>query len=293
MGNNQDLLSVTAFFSVLLHAVIILGISFKLPDIASLPNTDNALDVVLINMSNNEEPEDAETVSTNNNLGGGQHNDEASSPLPWKSINPSPVESVKRVAKREIESSVAKDVILQGDGIQIQTPSPEQIKLATPTKQQGFDKVSTKTQRQLEKERLIAKLNQRWQDYQKRPRRTYLSPTTKQHKAAKYLNDWRKKVEFVGNANYPQQAKTKGLSGSLIIDVAINQNGTINAIKILTPSDHKLLNDAAIRFVRDAAPFDIFPEDLKKTSDIIHITRAFHFLGNNRLASSDASSSRL
>ena len=76
----------------------------------------------------------------------------------------------------------------------------------------------------------------------------------------------------------------------MIIDVAINQDGTIYSIKLLTPSPHKLLNDAAIRFVRDASPYDAFPDELKKTSDIIHITRSFHFLGNNRLTSSDASS---
>lgn len=286
MLNQSDVFGVTAFFSAMLHAVIILGISFKLPEIANLENTDNTLDVVLINMPNNEKPTHAETVSTHDNLGGGEQEEEASAPTPWK-VTDSQVESIALVAE-QTESSPANEKIIQGDGIQasLSTPTEEKEKIKEP----GKAKITTRTQRQLEKERLIAKMNERWQKYQKRPRRTYLSPTTKQHDAAEYLDRWRKKVEAVGNASYPQQAKTDNLSGSLIIDVAINRDGTIDEIKVLTPSKYKLLNDAAVRFVRMASPYDAFPDSLKKTSDIIHITRAFHFLGSHRLSSSDASS---
>jgi len=174
----------------------------------------------------------------------------------------------------------------------IKKKAPKETKLQSKNKTLGPDKITTKSKRQLERERLIAKLNQSFEDYQKRPNKEFLSPTTSKHEAAKYLDDWRKKLETVGNANYPVQAKAKSLSGTLILTVEINRNGTIASVQINNPSPHKLLNDAAVRFVRDASPFDSFPDEINKNTDILVITRAFHFLKNNRLTSSDASGQR-
>ena len=294
MNTSKDLLSVTAFFSALFHAVVILGISFKLPDIAALKNTDNTLDVVLVNRSNNEIPTEADTVSTNNNQGGGEDDKEASSPIPFTPLNASPIESIKLTAEQNKRTSLAPDQLVTASSseITINKKRPDQTKLEAQEATTGSDILTTKSQRQLEKERLIAKINQSWEDYQKRPKKEFLSPKTKSHEAARYLDEWRKRVEIVGNANYPAQAKAQSLSGTLILTVEINRNGTINEILINNPSPHKLLNDAAMRFVRNASPFAAFPDEMDSTIDILVITRAFHFLSNNKLSSSDASSQR-
>jgi protein TonB len=292
MNSSQDLLSLTAFLSALFHAVIILGVSFKLPEIASIENTDNTLDVVLINQANNEAPDDAETVSTNDNQGGGLDEQEASSPLPYKPVNVAPIESIKLTADQEKQTTLEPDKLvaaLESD-VAVTPQKPEKTRLKVEQQESGEDKISTKSVRQLERERLIAKLQQNWQDYQKKPRKEFLSPTTKKNEAARYLDQWRKKVEQVGNANYPIQAKAQALSGSLILSVELNRNGTISSIAILKPSPHKVLNDAALRFVRDASPYASFPEEIDPDTDILVITRAFHFLGNNRMSSTDASS---
>ena len=294
MGGNQDLLSVTAFFSAMFHAVVILGVSFKMPEIADIQNTDNTLDVVLINAPNDEEPEDADVISTRDTQGGGRDDNEATSPLPYKTISPSPVQSIKKTADQQPQNTVALDRLItaRASEIVIERKAPVKSKLESKKKTRGDDRVTTKSQRQLERERLIAKVSQQWEDYQKRPTKEYLSPTSKSHEAAMYLDAWRKRVETVGNANYPVQAKAKSLSGTLILTVEINRNGTINSIIINNPSKHKLLNDAAMRFVRDASPFDAFPDEIDKDTDILVITRAFHFLSSNRLSSSDASGIR-
>ncbi|MEM7360148.1 MAG: TonB family protein [Pseudomonadota bacterium] len=292
MNANQDLLSVTAFFSALFHAVVILGISFKLPDLAAIDNTDNTLDVVLVNNSNNITPVDAETVSSSDNEGGGKDEKEATTPIPYKPVNDSPVESIKMVAQQQPKTTLAPDQLLTAPSasIQVQRKQPEISKLEVQRKQVGPDKITTKSQRQLERERLLAKINQTMEDYQKRPKKEFLSPSTAKHEAARYLDDWRKKVEVVGNANYPVQAKAASMSGTLILTVEINRNGTIHSIFINNPSPHKLLNDSALRFVRDASPFASFPDEIDPKTDILVITRAFHFLSNNRLSSTDASS---
>ncbi|MBT8116052.1 MAG: TonB family protein, partial [Arenicella sp.] len=176
--------------------------------------------------------------------------------------------------------------------VQLQDRRPVESLLRSKDDTIGPDKVNTKSLRQLERERLIAKLSQQWEDYQKRPNKEYLSPSTKQHEAAEYLDRWRKKVEMVGNSNYPKQAQARKLSGTLILTVEINRNGTINSIQVNNPSEHRLLNEAAKRFVRDASPFQPFPDQIDSGTDVLVITRAFHFLSNNRLSSSDASTQR-
>ncbi len=292
MTDNKDLISVTAFFSALMHAVVILGISFKLPDIQALNNTDNTLDVVLINTANNEEPVEADTVSTNNNAGGGNDDREASSPIPFEAVKPSEIQSIKKTANQQATNVISPEQLITAKTGELAIQ--DKIKVVEKLKSQdetiGIDDITTKSQRQLERERLIAKLNQSFEDYQKRPNKEFLSPNTSKHQAARYLDDWRKKIEVTGNASYPIKAKAEGMYGTLILTVEINRNGTIADIQINNPSPHKLLNDTAMRFVRDASPFDSFPDDIDKDTDILVITRAFHFLKNNQLTSSDASS---
>ncbi|MGK0373965.1 MAG: protein TonB [Arenicella sp.] len=296
MSNNtqKDLLSVTAFFSLLLHAVIILGITFKLPDIASRPSTDNALDVVLINSSNNEASELAEIISSSNNAGGGEFDRDSESPQEWKPVTPSKIESVQKRADQQAQSSVAPDQLIiakQGD-INVRRLAPQETKLKTKTTSKGPDKFNLNALK-LERERLLAKISQDQIDYGKRPKKEFLSPTTKQHGAAEYLDKWRKRLVEVGNANYPVKIKANRLDGTLIVSVEINRNGTINDIEILTPSSHKILNDSALRIIRDASPFDAFPdEEFFRKTDILVITRSIHFLKNNRVTSSSAERER-
>ncbi len=92
-----------------------------------------------------------------------------------------------------------------------------------------------------------------------------------------YMEGWRAKVERVGNLNYPYQAKRQKLSGNLLLDVAINADGTINAITVRRSSGHKLLDDFAVRAVELAAPFDPFPANIRVDTDILHITRTWKF----------------
>ncbi len=285
--SNNDLLSVTAFFSVLLHAALILGVSFKLPDIAARANTDNNLEVVLVNNKNNQEIDDAELISSNGNMGGGDDNREGSTPLPWKAVNASPIQSFEKTARKTTRTQVSPDQLItasSGDVV-VAKLRPINTQQQMEGSKTGRDKVTTNAL-MLERERLIAKTAKDWENYQKRPRKKYVGPTTKGHGAAKYLDSWKKRVVTVGNANYPLQIKARGLHGTLIMSIEINSNGTINDVKIIHPSPHKLLNDAALRIVRDASPFEAFPdEEYFKNTNILVITRAIHFLPDNRFDS--------
>ena len=285
---HKDLLSVTAFFSALVHICIIMLITFSLPDIASRPSTDNTLDVVLLNSSNNEKFDEAEIVSSSNNAGGGEFDRESESPDEWKPVTPSNIESVQKTADQQRQSSLSPDQLITAKNgeISVQRLTPDKVTLENTEATKGPDKFNLDA-RKLERERLLAKISQDQIDYGKRPKKKFLSPTTKEHGAAKYLDTWRKRLVEVGNANYPVKIKANKLDGTLIVSVEINSNGTINDIKILTPSPHKILNDSALRIIRDASPFEAFPdEEFFKGTNILVITRSIHFLKNNRITSS-------
>lgn len=290
MKDNQDLVSVTAFLSALVHAAIILGVSFKLPDIAQ-SSTDNTLDVVLLNMNNDESPQEAELVSTSDNSGGGDDEREGSTQRNYELVEPSPIDSVLKVAQQQTKSTLSPDQLItaqQGE-ISIARIAPDQSKLKSPDNLVGEDILTTRALRKLERERLIAKISQTQEDYNKRPNKKFLSPTTKAHGAAKYLDQWSKSVTRNGNANFPVQVKAEKLSGMLIVSVEINPNGTIADLKIISPSPHKLLNDSALRIIRSASPFAAFPDDAYfKGTDILVMTRSIHFLADNRIISTAA-----
>ncbi len=114
----------------------------------------------------------------------------------------------------------------------------------------------------------------------KRPRRKFISASTKEYNYAAYMEAWRSKVERVGNLNYPQQARRQKLSGNLVLDVALRPDGSIDEITIRRSSGEKLLDDAAIRIVELSAPFSPFPQHIKDETDILHIMRTWQFLNN-------------
>ena len=130
---------------------------------------------------------------------------------------------------------------------------------------------------QEESSRLNAEISRTWQEYQKRPRHKFLNARTQEYKYAAYMDAWRAKVERIGNLNYPEEAKRLHLTGNLLLDVALNADGSINNLAIRRSSGQKVLDDAAIRIVELAAPFAPFPPEIRADTDVLHITRTWKF----------------
>lgn len=133
---------------------------------------------------------------------------------------------------------------------------------------------------------LNAEIQNQLENKSKRPRRKFISANTREYKYAAYMEAWRAKVERVGNLNYPDEARREKLSGSLILDVALNADGSINELTVRRPSGHQVLDDAAVRIVRLAAPYAPFPEEFNKDVDILHITRTWQFQNSSRFTAS-------
>jgi protein TonB len=162
----------------------------------------------------------------------------------------------------------------------------QQLEVLEPKKQQPASEESTSKELSVVIRSLQEQLNIRRQAYDKRPRRyTISSASTKKSHDALYLDNWRRRIEAIGNINYPKEARREQIYGSLRLLVALLPNGEVKRIRVMKSSQHKVLDQAAIEIVELAAPFQPFPQAMRDEVDILEIIRTWHFHEGNALTS--------
>jgi len=92
-----------------------------------------------------------------------------------------------------------------------------------------------------------------------------------------YGEGWRQKVERIGSLNFPRISKDRYYD-PLVVTVSINSDGTLAGVRIVKSSGHKEIDDAVRRIVEMSAPFAAFPPDLRRSYDVVDITRSWNFL---------------
>jgi periplasmic protein TonB len=278
--SQNDRLGVSVFGSFLVHMVLILGVTFTLPKLRELPGLPT-LEITLVQTASDKRPRDAEYLAQANQDGGGDSDasDIAKNPLPVREISPvnrdyPTFQSVpqKRVkSERELTTQLSRQ---DERKIKAQESKPEKKDLQLQPPNLGL---MARAEIQEESSRLNAEISRTWQEYQKRPRHKFLNARTQEYKYAAYMDAWRAKVERIGNLNYPEEAKRLHLTGNLLLDVALNADGSINNVAVRRSSGQKVLDDAAVRIVELAAPFAPFPPEIRADTDVLHITRTWKF----------------
>ncbi len=132
--------------------------------------------------------------------------------------------------------------------------------------------------------RMEAQIARQIEEYNKRPRKSFVGARAAEVRYALYVEDWRQKIERIGNLNYPESARGR-IYGSLRLTVSINSDGTLAAMDLERSSGYKILDAAAQRIVQLAAPYAKFPTDIRRETDILVITRTWHFARGDRVFS--------
>ena len=269
-------MKVAVSVSVFLHALIIFGVSFTLPDLAKL-SAPPPLEVTLVNAKTQARPQKPNALAQANLDGGGNTDARrrARSPLPV------PVEDKQgaklTLAQKRVEQleRKAKQLMTQSRS---QTTVPPRIEAQEPREEpQIAPSASDIMSRGMEIARLEAQIAREWEEYQQRPRRRFIGARAQEFRFARYIEDWRAKVERVGELNYPQAARDQKLYGTLVVTVSIKSDGSLDRVEINRPSGQRILDAAALRIVQLAAPFAPFPADIAKDTDVISITRTWIF----------------
>ncbi len=277
-------MGVALLFSLMLHAIVILGIGFHFAKPApSLPT----LDVTLINTSNAKTPKTADFLAQANNAGGG-NSDKAHRPgAPFS--GPLPVTQAG-VARTSLMPAARKQQAASGPHILV-TSGQAKTRVAdqrdTRKQPQPDQRVaSIPVPQRLEMARLAQEVRREQEAYAHRPRRKYISANTRNVAYAAYQVAWVHRIERIGNLNYPDAARLRHLHGSLILSVVIGSDGRVRGVTINRSSGYRVLDDAAIRIVHLAAPFPPIPRDKdakgRRITELV-ITRTWQFLPGNHL----------
>ncbi len=274
LGLTQERFGFTLFMSICVHAVLILGVGFTL---ATQPRISESLDITLATFQSEEAPDDADFLAQANQQGSGSEADATAPATDTQArFNDEVIRDVsdfltERPTQTEQQRIIARDSDsgTQSDLTETPTPpveTPPDLRNLSPD--QMTDAVSS----------LQAQLDLHREAYAKRPRRyTMTSASTKQDADALYLDDWRKRIEAIGNLNYPQEASNSGIYGTLRLMVSLKPDGTVQDIRILRSSGERVLDEAAINIVTLAAPFEPFPPDMRSRVDILEIIRTWQF----------------
>ncbi|OGS93830.1 MAG: energy transducer TonB [Gallionellales bacterium RBG_16_56_9] len=268
-------------FSVALHAFALFGIALVMPDPRGAASFMQPLQVVLVNTKSKSRPTKADVLAQANLDGGGNTAEDrrAKSPLPTIRDDRqfTPEQLAKRVAQLEEESKRMLTKLKSG----YRVVQPELRKQQNNAASSGDELV----QRSLEIARLEAQINKNWDAYQKMPRRKHIGARTQEYRFAQYIEDWRVKVERIGNLNYPEQARRQQIYGKLQLSVSIRADGSVESVEVSRSSGHRILDAAAMRIVKLAAPYAPLPPDIRKDTDILTITRTWTFTSSDKLES--------
>ena len=266
--------------SFLLHLLVIVGVTAHAP-LRNLPNKAiPQLEVVLVNSRSATAPVRPDALAQANLDGGGtvESDRRARSPLPLVQRNtPKPDISVETRKVQRREQEVQRVMTQSRDP----APAVAQPDVKSPAESQP-EPVQTPSaadivNRSMELARLEAQIAKNWDSYQKRPRRKFIGARAQEFRFARYVEDWRAKIERIGTLNYPAAARDQRIFGTLQLTVAIRADGTVDTVEINRPSGQKILDDAALRIVGLAAPFAAFPPDIAHDTDILSITRTWSF----------------
>lgn len=273
----------TMFMSACLHVIIIAGVGFSyLSESASSP----AIEITLAQYRSETAPERADFIAQENQLGSGTLDEAIAPATPFESliydeqiqeVQPVPTLSASAQLEQDVRilsSTDAEELRRQQMEAQLEQDSrllsehssPEDIALAIAS--------------------LQAQLDIQQQAFANRPRRyTISSASTQQRHDALYLDNWRKRIELIGNQHYPEQARQNDIFGSLRMMVTLRPDGSVAEIRILQGSGHQVLDQAAVDIVSLASPFDPFPPELRGSVDLLEIIRTWRFRPGNAFSS--------
>jgi protein TonB len=266
-----------------LHMLVIFGVAFESHRSHSVPPS---LEVLLVEKSSIDDPQDAEYLAQASQDGGGQSDEKSRPVAPFATVTevsknglaPTPVAATSPSALSAVKSTAMTQIF--SDYTTAADTSQQQIREIDPALEKA-----ERLQRELEIAKLTAEINDSIERFAQRPKKKFLTARTREAKAAAYMLRWVEHVEHIGNLNYPTLARQAGLHGSLILVVAIDRGGNLVSSEVVKSSGTPELDRAADKIVRLASPFPPMPAKLAEETDILYITRTWQFEQDHLISS--------
>jgi protein TonB len=277
----QDRMLTTCFLAALMHGIVILGITFSATSGSSSDDAAAGLEVVLVNdrAPSVAQNTNARYLSERTQLGSGNFLKGERTLIPKSSLMP-----------------VDRPGVPSGDGlapVQAGNDAGDEQMVATHGASQKIlyfassaeSKETSELPLLLEKRPDLAmtpnddgvELRMRGES----KKELWIAADTRESDVAVYLDSWRRKIERVGTMNFPDVARRKKLSGTPVIEVTIGADGKLLNAEVRRTSGHAEIDEAALRILKLAAPYERFPSELTAKHDEIRIAYEWQFLGGD------------
>jgi len=267
--------------SLFVHAAA-LTVHFRPFDLRHLSDKGGKLEVALVNAKTEAKPTKADVLAQANLDGGGNTDAprRAKTPLPvLPRSNPEQQVTIATQSVEKLEHDT-QELLTRLQSVPVVPVQPKPTEATEPAE---LPTASELMQRTLEAMRLEAQIAKDMEVYQMRPKRRFVGARAEEYRFARYVEDWRLKIERIGNLNYPEAARQQRVYGSLLLTVSIRSDGSVENVEVNRTSGSRILDAAAKKIVEMSGPFASFPPDIRRDTDILHITRTWTFTKGDAL----------
>lgn len=256
--------------SVLVHAAV-LTLRIVDPEGFNRVFQDTPLEVVLVNAHSNEKVDHAQAIAQRSLAGGGEADKgRATSPLP-----PSALTSFGDAAEDEqkkIEAMQEQQMLMLAQIKRTLAAMPP----ADPKQVRSDPTAAAREEKRRHLMKLLAEIEKRINEENARPKKRYISPSTREEVYAVYYDSLRRKIEERGTRNFPELAGKK-LYGELTMIVTVNFDGRVLDTEVVETSGNRTLDRRAASIARAAGPFGKFDKAMRGRADQIVVVSRFKF----------------
>jgi protein TonB len=282
----NDRMLTTCFLAALLHGIVILGVTFGVPKDDASGLDAPALEVVLVDERAplGQKNPNARYVAQRTQMGTGNTLAAERTRIPRSSLIP-----LERAGVAGGTGSSAQQAATDfGDEERIATHAPalKVLYFATP---EAAPDASQMPEALEKKPNLGMAANDDGVELRLRGEtrnQLWVAADTRAADVAVYLDSWRRKIERVGTVNFPDVVRRKNLAGTPVIEVTIGADGRLRGSRVRRSSGHAAIDEAAMRILKLASPYDPFPKDIGAKHDEIRIAYEWQFLGGSPQGSS-------
>jgi protein TonB len=262
--------------SVVVHAAL-LTVRLVDPEGFNRVFQDTPLEVVLVNARTSEKVEHAQAIAQAALAGGGEaEKGRATSPLPASALTS--IGDAAEDEQKKIESLQDQQMLMLANLKRTLAAMPP----ADPKQANTNPDAAAREEKRRHLVKLLAEIEKRINEENARPKKRYISPSTREAVYATYYDSLRRRIEERGTTNFPEAAGRK-LYGELTMIVTVNHDGRVLATEVVETSGNTTLDRRAASIARAAGPFGRFSEAMRRQADEIVVVSRFKFTREDTL----------
>jgi periplasmic protein TonB len=262
--------------SLAVHAAL-LTVRFVDPEGFDRVFQDTPLEVILVNTRTNEKPDkSARAIAQTSLAGGGEAlRGHATSPLPPSALTE--IGDAAEDAQQKIETLQEQQMLMLAQAKRMLSAMPP----ADP-REPTSDPAQARENQRKQLLKMVAEIERRINEENARPKKRYISPSTREEVYAIYYDGLRRKIEDKGTRNFPEVAGRK-LYGELTMVVTVDHDGKVLGTEVAQTSGNLSLDRRAMAIARSAGPFGRFSEAMRRRADQIVVVSRFKFTRDETL----------